>query len=183
VREVMRWLDDNQVENGVQPGYNTFRSPEKLRREVAALREVLGDRPLGGRQHYLRWCPETWIHWETCGLSYDSTLGYADRIGFRAGTCVPYRPWLFALNRAADLIEIPLLAMDGTMLVYMKLGHEDSVNQLRQIIDRCRAVGGVFTLVWHNNHLLDPKYRSLYMRILGLLESSSPYDWKAEAQK
>jgi hypothetical protein len=182
VRDVMRWLDDNYIENGVQPGYSTFRSPEKLRREVSALREVLGDRPLGGRQHYLRWCPETWIHWETSGLSYDSTLGYADRIGFRAGTCIPYRPWLFALNRPAELLEVPLLAMDGTLLVYMKLGEDESVRQIQEIINRCRTVGGVFTLVWHNNHLLDPKYRSLYVRILGLLESTLPYDWKAETR-
>jgi hypothetical protein len=153
-----------------------------LRREVSALREVLGDRPLGGRQHYLRWCPETWIHWETSGLSYDSTLGFADRIGFRAGTCIPYRPWLFQLNRPADLLEIPLLAMDATLLVYMKLGEEESVRQVHDLIRRCRAVGGVFTLVWHNNHILDPKCLSLYMRILSLLDSASPYDWQTEVR-
>jgi hypothetical protein len=181
VRDMIRWLDDNQIENGVQPGYNTFRSPEKLRKEILALREVLGDRPLGGRQHYLRWCPETWIHWETSGLSYDSTLGFADRIGFRAGTCVPYRPWLFALNRPADLQEIPLLVMDGTLLVYMKLSEEQSLARVQDVVERCSAVGGVFTLVWHNNNLLDPTYRSLYTRLLHLLDSGSTYDWKSEA--
>jgi hypothetical protein len=181
VRNVIQWLDDNQIENGFQAGYNTFRAPEKLRREVAVLREVLGDRPLGGRQHYLRWCPETWIHWETSGLRYDSTVGYADRIGFRAGTCIPYRPWLFALNRPAELLEIPLLVMDGTLVVYMKLQEEESVSQVQDVLNRCRAVGGVFTLVWHNNHLLDPQYRSLYVRLLNLVESGVPYSWKAEA--
>jgi hypothetical protein len=181
VRNVIQWLDDNQVENGFQAGYNTFRAPEKLRREVSTLREVLGDRPLGGRQHYLRWCPETWIHWETSGLCYDSTVGYADRIGFRAGSCVPYRPWLFPLNRPADLLEIPLLVMDGTLLVYMKLSEEESARQVQDLLNRCRAVGGVFTLVWHNNHLLDATYRSLYLRLLNLIGSSASYAWKAEA--
>jgi hypothetical protein len=181
VRSVIQWLDDNEIENGFQAGYSTFRAPEKLRREVTALREVLGNRPLGGRQHYLRWSPETWIHWETSGLSYDSTVGYADRIGFRAGTCVPYHPWLFALNRPAELLEIPLLVMDGTLVVYMKLGEEESIRQVQDLLNRCRAVGGVFTLVWHNNHLLDPKYRSLYIRLLDLLGTSNRYAWKAEA--
>jgi hypothetical protein len=181
VRNVIQWLDDNQIENGFQAGYNTFRAPEKLRREVSALREVLGDRPLGGRQHYLRWCPETWIHWETSGLSYDSTVGFADRIGFRAGTCVPYRPWLFPLNRASDLLEIPLLVMDGTLVVYMKLGEQESNEQVQDLLNRCRAVGGVFTMVWHNNHLLDPRYHSLYIRLLSLLEPGTPYAWRAEA--
>jgi hypothetical protein len=180
VRSVIQWLDDNNIENGVQPGYETFRSPAKLRREVAALREVLGDRPLGGRQHYLRWCPETWIHWETSGLSYDSTLGFADRIGFRAGTCIPYRPWLFALNRPADLLEIPLLVMDGTLFVYMKLDQERSLREVRDLLARCQAVGGVFTLVWHNNNLLDPRYRSLYLELLAQIDSAAAYDWKSE---
>src|SRR5262249_44264213 len=158
------------IENGVQPGYETFRSPERLRREISALREVLGDRPLGGRQHYLRWCPDTWLHWETSGLSYDSSLGFADRVGFRAGTCVPYRPWLFVLNRAADLVEIPLHVMDGTLFVYMNLDPEESIRLIQDCLERCRLVGGVFATVWHNNNLLEAKYRTLYLRLLSMVE-------------
>ena len=43
------------------------------------------------RQHYLRWrAPTTWQNWEDAGLDYDSTVGYADHVGFRAGTCYEY---------------------------------------------------------------------------------------------
>src|SRR5205807_6191871 len=101
------WLQDQGVEMGVHPGYYTFLSPDQLLQEVQSVRTVLGKSPVGGRQHYLRWCPETWLHWERCGRAYDSTVGYADAIGFRAGTCIPYRPWLPALNREANLVEIP----------------------------------------------------------------------------
>jgi hypothetical protein len=180
IRDIIAWLTENQVECGVQPGYETFRAPEKLRREIHILREAMGDGPLGGRQHYLRWCPETWIHWETCGLAYDSSVCYAEHMGFRAGTCVPYRPWLFTLNRAAELLEIPLLVMDRTLLNYMKLTHEQSVEAVRDCVARCRAVGGVFTLVWHNNHLLDPEFKALYLRILPLLVDGERYDWTRE---
>lgn len=180
IREIIAWLNENQVECGVQPGYDTFRAPEKLRREIQILREAMGDGPLGGRQHYLRWCPETWIHWETCGLAYDSSVCFAEHIGFRAGTCIPYRPWLFALNRASELLEIPLLVMDRTLLNYMRLTHEQSVEAVRDCVARCRAVGGVFTLVWHNNHLLDPEFNSLYLRILPLLVDGERYDWTRE---
>jgi hypothetical protein len=177
IRDVIAWLIENQVECGVHPGYETFRAPEKLRREIQVLREAMGAGPLGGRQHYLRWCPDTWIHWETCGLAYDSSVCFADRIGFRAGTCIPYRPWLFPLNRSAELLEIPLLVMDRTLLGYMKLSQEESIVAVRDCLARCRAVGGVFTLVWHNNNLLDPKYKSLYLKLLPLFVDGERYDW------
>lgn len=181
IRRVIDWLRDQGVECGVQPGYSTFRSPERLRREINLLREIFGDGPLGGRQHYLRWCLDTWIHWEMCGLAYDSTLAYADHIGFRAGTCIPYKPWLLSLNRAADLLEIPLLVMDRTLLGYMNLTEEQSVEAVRRCVNRCRAVGGVFTMVWHNNTLLEPKYRSLYPKILKILDTAEPFDWRQSA--
>jgi hypothetical protein len=180
VRRVIDWLTDIGADSGVQPGYTTFRSPERLRREVSILREVLGDRPLGGRQHYLRWCPDTWIHWESCGLSYDSSVGYADRIGFRAGTCIPYRPWLLSLNRPAELLEIPLIMMDRTLLGYMHLSPEEVLPVLADCANRCRAVGGVLSVVWHNNTLLDPPYRSAYMKLLGLCSHADDYDWQTD---
>lgn len=180
IQKVIGWLKAEGVECGVQPGYNTFRSPERLRREINLLREIFGDGPVGGRQHYLRWCPDTWIHWEMCGLAYDSTVAYADHIGFRAGTCIPYQPWLLSLNRAADLLEIPLLVMDRTLLYYMGLNEETSVQAVRRCVQRCRQVGGVFTMVWHNNALLEPKYRSLYTKILRELDGAESFDWKRE---
>jgi hypothetical protein len=180
VRQVMRWLDEMGVESGVHPGYNTFRAPEKLRREVAILRDTLGDRPLGGRQHYLRWSPDTWIDWENCGLAYDSSVGFAEQIGFKAGTCVPYHPWLFPLNRRADLIEIPLLAAEHTLLGYMGLTKDQTIHRVNQLIDRCRVVGGVFTLLWHNDSFLDPIRRDVYLGLIGSLLGTDNYDWQAE---
>lgn len=180
VRKVIDWLREYGVECGVQPGYSTYRSPERLRREVNVLREVLGDGPLGGRQHYLRWCVDTWVHWEMCGLAYDSTLSYADHIGFRCGTCIPYQPWLLSLNRAADLLEVPLLVTDRTLLEYMHLSEEESVESVRRCVDRCAAVGGVFSMVWHNDALLEPNYRSLYMKLLQILHGAQPFDWREE---
>ena len=134
VRQVVSWLDETGAESGVHPGYNTFRSPEKLRREIAILRDTLGDRPLGGRQHYLRWSPDSWIDWENCGLAYDSSVGFAEKVGFKAGTCIPYQPWLFPLNRQADLIEIPLLVMDRTLLAYMHLTKQEAIQAVTHIM-------------------------------------------------
>jgi hypothetical protein len=180
VRHMVKWLDEAGIESGIHPGYNTFLAPEKLRREVAILRDTLGNRPMGGRQHYLRWSPDTWLDWENCGLAYDSSVGFAERIGFKAGTCIPYQPWLFPLNRQADLVEIPLLVMDRTLLEYMGLTKGQAVQEVSKLVDRCRMVGGVFTILWHNDAYLNPLYRDVYLSLLVTLSGIENYNWQSE---
>lgn len=178
IREVMSWLSEHGIENGVHPGYETFRCRSRLMEEVQLMKEIIPNRPLGGRQHYLRWCPETWLDWEACGLAYDSTVGFADAVGFRAGTCIPYRPWLMAANREASLLEIPLVVMDCTPIGYMGLTPQASLPLIEECLKACRVVGGVFTLLWHNTTLLDPAYGNLYENLLDRLEGAERFDWR-----
>lgn len=180
--EVIASLLDRGFECGIHPGYDTFGSAEGVRAEIKILTDVFGQPPRGGRQHYLRWRPETWIHWEACGLSYDSTVGFADRIGFRAGTCIPYRPWILSENRQANLLEVPLIVMDLTLSDYMGLSAEKSFDLTCECIERARLVGGVFTLLWHNNSIYDPGFEDLYARVLKLLSGTPGFDGTATAE-
>jgi hypothetical protein len=178
IRNVIHWLQEHNVENGVHPGYSTFHCPDELQVELQILRSVLGEQQLGGRQHYLRWSPETWIDWENCGLAYDSSVGYADRVGFRAGTCVPYRPWLLSENREARLLEIPLLVMDTCLLDSMRVRGDEPLNVVSRLINKCRVVGGVFTFLCHNTTLRHPSFARQYEQILDMLTSSDRFDWQ-----
>jgi hypothetical protein len=180
IMSMLNWLNERGFESGVHPGYETFRSQQKLRAEVDTLREWIANDELGGRQHYLRWLPETWRDWEACGLAYDSSVGFAERIGFRAGTCIPYRPWLWEENREANLIEIPLLVMDRTLAYYMKLSPQESFVRVLKCTEKCRAVGGVFTMLWHNEALFEPVYGDLYARLLERLSGAARFDWRAQ---
>ncbi|HEY2013013.1 MAG TPA: polysaccharide deacetylase family protein [Bryobacteraceae bacterium] len=180
VARVLAWARERSVEMGVHPAYDTFRAPDRLRAEVDRLRKALGvDRP-GGRQHFLRWAPETWADWEKCGMAYDSSVGFADRVGFRAGTSIPYLPWSFVEDRALHLLEIPLIVMDVTLLQYMNLEASRAVEAVRRLRDSCAVAGGVFTVLWHNSALLDPAYRRIYPPILDLLRGNARYDWEAD---
>jgi hypothetical protein len=183
VAEVRSWASERGIEMGVHPGYDTFLSPHALRREVDRCRAAVHSERIGGRQHYLRWRPETWIHWEQCGLAYDSTVGYADRVGFRAGTCVPYSPWLWHENRRANLLEIPLIIMDRTVTssTYMGLSPDESIAMVKTLMRRCEAVGGVLTLLWHNNCLGRP-FSSYYPGIFAALAGAENYGWETDIQ-
>ena len=176
VRGMIKWLQKYEIEVGVHPSYNTFRSPDKLRREVLTIREILGTETMGGRQDYLRWCPQTWLDWENCGLAYDSSVGFADQIGFRAGTCIPYHPWVFELNRQARLVEVPLIVMDCTLTAYMKLDHDQSLIAVSECIEQCRRVGGVFSLLWHADSMLNPAMEDMLPPILDSLTGLPKYD-------
>src|SRR5882762_11770226 len=178
VHKVVSHLKNEGVELGVHPSYYTFDNLQRLGDEVEQICEVFDESKVGGRQHFLRWHPRTWHDWEECGLAYDSTVGFSDHIGFRAGTCVPYRPWSLELNREIDLLEIPLLAMDVTLAYYMRSAPEESVALLFECAERCKMVGGVFTLLWHNRSLLDPNYGHAYQTVLSALKFSPAFDWK-----
>jgi hypothetical protein len=182
VRRVIAGLAEQGVELGVHPSYSSFKAIDRLRQEVQTLRELFGIRQLGGRQHYLRWCPDVWVDWESCGLAYDSTVGYPDQIGFRAGTCIPYRPWLLKFNRAANLLEIPLLVMDVAMLD-MNVTAPQFAELVQGVIARCRLIGGVFTLLWHNSTTLYPAYGNLYVELLNSLHGNPNYDWRWDAAR
>jgi hypothetical protein len=178
---VIQWADEQGVEMGVHPGYNSFMSPQLLADEAQCCRKALQSERIGGRQHFLRWSPETWLDWERCGLIYDSSVGYAERVGFRAGTCVPFLPWLWKENRRADLLEIPLVVMDETLLYagYMALQPTESLEVVRKLMRRCTTVGGVFTLLWHNSNLTPP-FSLYYSGIIDALSGVPNYDWESD---
>jgi hypothetical protein len=167
------------LEMGMHLSYETFQSVERFQMEVSALRDLLGEQKLGGRQDYLRWSPRCWIQWDSLDLAYDASVGFADQIGFRAGTCYPFRPWLLSENRQARLIEIPLLATDSALFGYLKLSPEQALKHLLDLLARCKAVGGVFALVWHNTTMLHSARAATYRNLLEALKGCAGYDWRS----
>ena len=159
-------------EIGFHPGYDTFNDPERLAEEKDRLDAVLGKTQYGGRQHFLRFqVPNTWRHWEQIGLTYDSTMTYADHEGFRCGTCHPFRPFDVEQNRELDLWEWPLIVMDGTLRQYRGLTPEQGQARILELARRCKQVGGTFTLLWHNSSLGGEwrPWAEVYRRVVGVL--------------
>ena len=134
------------------------------------------DQPrLGGRQHFLRWeTPTTARLWDDQGLDYDSTLSFADRPGFRCGTCRPpsEQGSLYDLHQRRPLRprERPLIVMECTVIAerYLGLGYSDQALALMQgYRDTCHRFGGDFTLLWHNSHLSSAMDHWLYAALVG----------------
>jgi hypothetical protein len=100
---------------------------------------------LGGRQHYLRWeTPTTVRLWDANGLDYDITLSYADRPGFRCGTCFEYPMFDSVEQRALKLRQRPLIVMECSVIAerYLGLGYSDEALAMMQgYRDTCHRKG------------------------------------------
>jgi hypothetical protein len=175
IRELMRRIHARGHEIGLHPSYNTYKSPETLVSEANRLKMVCSQESIeqaqwGGRMHFLRWnTPTTLYGWEQAGMTYDSTLSYADRPGFRCGTCLEYPAFDPVRKKMLNVRIRPLVAMECTVMAerYLGLGSGDAAREkFVQLKDACRAVNGVFTLLWHNSELDTKQKRQLYASLL-----------------
>ncbi len=135
---------------GLHGGYYSFNDPEAIRREKDRLEDALQAEVPGYRNHYLRFLvPETWNILQHCGFKFDSTYGHNNAVGFRNGTCHPFRPFNLNTHRPLEIYEIPLHIMDGT-LFSLYPGYA-AWSTMARLVDEAEKCYGVLTVLWHNN--------------------------------
>lgn len=138
-------------EFGFHPGYHTVVDEEQWKKEKEKVEKRLG-RPLTeGRQHFLRVSiPKTLEIWEDNGMKKDSSLGYADKTGFRCGTGCLYHPYDFRKECAMQLIEQPLIVMDATMDSYERLSEAEKKERIIMYDSLSKRYDMPVTLLYHN---------------------------------
>lgn len=147
-------LRDRGWEVGLHGGCRAYRDPEQLHAEKRSLEKLLNRKVAGYRNHYLRFrVPGTWELLESAGFLYDTTLGYPDCTGFRNGMCHPFRP--FDLNTGGEMkiLEIPLAAMDRTLLQNMRLSPKQAWEEMERLFTAAERYHGVITVLWHNEFM------------------------------
>ena len=168
IQELMQRILKRGHSVGLHGSYGSFECAEYLLEETESINATLGK--LGGppvraaRQHYLRWSPLTPGLLSRAGIAEDHTLGYGEAIGFRASTCRPYGFFSWEEQREYPIRIHPLIAMDATLLSknYLGLSIDAARTQVLTLKERCRQVGGTFSLLWHNNNLVNPAQTELY---------------------
>ena len=169
-------LLDSGAEVGLHGSYLSARDALRLAGERDELEALAG--PLAGqRYHFLRVDPHANLApLAELGFRYDTSLGFADAPGFRAGVMQPFRPWSEELGAPLPLVEIPLALMDTTLAEpqYLGLSAEQAEAPALALLDLAAERGGGFALLWHTNRFDPPTaagWDRLYERILdGVLE-------------
>ncbi|HEU4963873.1 MAG TPA: polysaccharide deacetylase family protein [Bacilli bacterium] len=169
-RELLEEMERRGHVVGFHPSYATFDDAKQFGLEKEALeRELGGATVTEGRQHYLRFSvPGTWQIWEDAGLSCDSSLGYAEAPGFRAGVCYEYPVFNVETREMLQVRERPLIAMELSYLdpQYLGWSEERVLHDVLKLAETCRRYGGDFVLLWHNSSLDTPEKQDLYRRLV-----------------
>ena len=141
-------------EIGLHGSYRSGDDLALLRAERHDLEVLLGRPVRGLRFHYLRmrW-QEVVGRLDRLGIEYDTTLGFSDRPGPRAGFSFPFQPWDHSTGRPASFLELPLLLMDATLAEsrYMGLSPSRAGRRSTPCSIASRPSAAARAILWHND--------------------------------
>jgi hypothetical protein len=152
-----KWLIKNLKPGrtvGIHPSVKSNRSSAVLKSEFNKFSGIMGENPISSRQHFLMLdFPNTYRRLIALGIQEDYSMGYASCVGFRAGTCLPFRFYDLASEAETNLVIYPFVVMDVTLQQYLKLTPEQAIEEIISLINKVKAVKGTFISLWHNESL------------------------------
>jgi hypothetical protein len=139
---------------GLHPSWYSGDHKGALAREKAFVEKAGHQHLHHSRQHYIRMSmPHTYHHLYELGIRHDHSMGYGSINGFRASVAMPFFWYDLEQEAQTDLLIHPFCFMDANAYYEEKLSAEEALDQLRQLLQSVRAVGGTISTVWHY-HLL-----------------------------
>jgi hypothetical protein len=131
-------------------GIDAWRDSNEGRTESERIRAVTGTSDIGVRMHWLYFDEHAPATLEKAGFSYDSTVGYNDAVGYRAGTTQAFKP--VGVER---LLELPMHVMDTALFypAHMNLSAKQARRVIDALVESTSRFGGVLTVNWHDRSI------------------------------
>ena len=109
-----------------------------------------GSSVIGVRMHWLYFDERAPERLDTAGFTYDSTVGYNETVGFRAGTMQVFKPLT-----ARALLELPMTIMDTALFypAHLDLTPDAARDAVCRLVDDAERYGGALTINWHDRSL------------------------------
>lgn len=170
MREFLKSLTESGFEIGIHPSMKTYVDVDQFVREKNRLQDALGKHIDSVRQHYLKFAAGKTVGiWEKAEMKYDSTLGFSREVGFRNSIAFPYPLYNFAEDRISQVIELPLILMDGTLAENKTITNEQALVRMKALMRETKLADGAAAILFHNS-LTDPidfhGYTEIYAEIL-----------------
>ncbi len=149
-------------------GIDAWREPALAREERRHFTAETGQPCAGNRIHWLCFDEQSPRVLDEAGFDYDSTCGYNETIGFKAGTCQAFRP-----PGTQHLLELPMHLQDVALFYPTSLGLSPAQawTECQRVIEAIAVRGGVATVLWHNRSLSPERHwGGTYARIIAELE-------------
>ena len=149
IADAIRKLTAAGCEVGLH-GIDAWMDSVKGRQELDEIRRVTGAFEVGVRMHWLYYDQQSPVVLEQAGAVYDSTIGYNQTVGYRAGTMQAYKP--LTTNQ---LLELPLHIMDTSLFYpsHLGLSRQQATSLVRPMLDNAVRFGGTLTINWHDRSL------------------------------
>ena len=147
--------------------------------ELEEIRRLTGRSDIGVRMHWLYLDEHSPAALERAGAAYDSTIGYNENVGYRAGTTQ-----VFKSMKANQLLELPLHVMDTALFypTYLDLSPAEAMKLIRQIADNAVRFGGCITINWHDRSVAPERlWGQCYRDLIGELRARGA--WFATARE
>ena len=144
-------------------GIDAWVDSSKGREELEEIRRLTGVSEIGVRMHWLYYDQHSPVVLEQAEAAYDSTIGYNETVGYRAGTTQVYQPL-----QVTRLLELPLHVMDTALFYSAHLGLSplQARTLLGQLLDNAVQFGGCLTINWHDRSLAPERIWAAYYRDL-----------------
>lgn len=154
---------------GIHSSRNTFKNFEQQKKEYLKLSNIAG-KIIHNRQDYLIYdIQTTWHNLEQLGIKFDSSIGFQNISGFKAGVCYQYPLFDIIKRTKLNLIEQPLIFMEQTSKLAFD-NTEDFQKHLSQLKNTVKKFNGIFTILWHNNNIINPYFEDYFCFYQNLLE-------------
>ena len=154
-------------------GIDAWRDSTKGRDEREHIQKIAGTADTGIRMHWLYFDSQAPSTLEKAGFSYDSTVGYNEAIGYRAGTAQ-----VFKHPNVDRLLELPLHIMDTALFYpsYMNLSDDEARAAMLPLLENATRFGGVLTINWHDRSLGPERlWGNAYATLLHDLRARTPW--------
>jgi hypothetical protein len=168
----IRTLQSAGREIGVH-GIDAWRDSNAGQDELARVSHFTGTRELGVRMHWLYFDEQSPAILERAGFSYDSTVGYNETVGYRAGAAQVFKPL-----QTVKMLELPMHIMDTALFYpsYLNLSPKQAEQTIRPFIENAARFGGVLTINWHDRSIAPERlWDGAYAQLLNELKMKNAW--------
>jgi len=145
-------------------GIDAWLDSSSGRAEAQRISQISDSAAMGVRMHWLYSDEKSASVLEGAEFSYDSTVGYNETIGYRAGTTQAFKP-----IQASRLLELPMHIMDTALFypTHMNLSSDEAWTAVSPVLDNAVRFGGALTVNWHDRSIAPERlWGDFYERLL-----------------
>lgn len=168
IQDTVKKLVNKGFEVGIH-GIDSWHDTGCARTEKARIADISGKTDVGIRMHWLCFNQDTYRILDEAGFIYDSTFGYNDAVGYRAGTSQVFKP-----SGVNNILELPLSIQDTALFnpKHMSLTKDEAWHLAEDLITKTAENGGVLTILWHDRSLSPERlYEDFYIKLLAELKN------------